>query len=58
MSSANLIPHLFRTEYSKIVSVLVKRFGLEHLEIAEDIASDTFLTATQSWGIEGTRRAW
>lgn len=53
MSSANLIPHLFRTEYSKIVSVLVKRFGLEHLEIAEDIASDTFLTATQSWGIEG-----
>ncbi len=48
-----LIPHLFRTEYTKIVSVLTKRFGFAHLEIAEDIASDTFLTATQSWGVEG-----
>lgn len=53
MNTTELIPHLFRTEYSKIVSVLAKRFGLEHLEIAEDIASDTFLTATQSWGVEG-----
>lgn len=53
MNSVDLIPHLFRTEYRKIVSVLVKRFGLEHLEVAEDITSDTFLTATQSWGIEG-----
>ena len=53
MNSVDLIPHLFRTEYRKIVSVLVRRFGLEHLEVAEDITSDTFLTATQSWGIEG-----
>ena len=53
MESRDLIPHLFRTEYRKIVSVLVKRFGFRHLEIAEDITSDTFLTATQSWGIEG-----
>jgi RNA polymerase sigma factor (sigma-70 family) len=48
-----LIPHLFRTEYTKIVSVLVKRFGFEQLETAEDIASETFLTATQTWGIQG-----
>src|SRR4051812_47094930 len=48
-----LIPHLFRTEYAKIVSVLCKRFGFEQLEIAEDIASDTFLTAMQAWGLEG-----
>ncbi|QRR00785.1 RNA polymerase sigma factor [Dyadobacter sandarakinus] len=49
----NLIPHLFRTEYSKIVSVLCRRFGFHQIEVAEDIASDTFLTAWQSWGIEG-----
>ncbi|MGV3604644.1 MAG: RNA polymerase sigma factor [Dyadobacter fermentans] len=49
----DLIPHLFRTEYRKIVSVLCRRFGFQEIEVAEDIASDTFLTASQSWGIEG-----
>jgi RNA polymerase sigma-70 factor (ECF subfamily) len=53
MDTRDLIPHLFRTEYRKIVSVLGKRFGFEHLETAEDITSDTFLTASQSWGVEG-----
>jgi RNA polymerase sigma-70 factor (ECF subfamily) len=48
-----LIPHLFRTEYRKIIAVLCKRFGLGQIEIAEDIASDTFLTAAQTWGIKG-----
>lgn len=47
------IPHLFRTEYRKIVSVLCKRFGFAQMETAEDIASDTFLAATQSWGMKG-----
>ena len=53
MNQQQLIPHLFRTEYRKIVSVIAKRFGFEHLEVAEDIASDTFLTASQSWGLNG-----
>lgn len=53
MEQQELIPHLFRTEYSKIVSVLCRRFGFEQIEIAEDIASDTFLTAAQTWGLNG-----
>ncbi|MBI2429614.1 MAG: sigma-70 family RNA polymerase sigma factor [Ignavibacteriales bacterium] len=53
MGNRDLIPHLFRTEYRKIVSVLCRRFGFEQIEIAEDIASDTFLTAAQTWGYEG-----
>lgn len=48
-----LLPHLFRTEYSKITAVLCKLFGIEHVEIAEDIASDTFLLASEIWGIKG-----
>ena len=48
-----LIPHLFRTEYSKITAVLGKLFGFEHIEIAEDIASDTFLLAAETWGMKG-----
>jgi RNA polymerase sigma factor (sigma-70 family) len=53
MNTGDVIPHLFRTEYRKIVSVLCKRFGFDQVEIAEDIASETFLTAAQTWGIEG-----
>jgi RNA polymerase sigma factor (sigma-70 family) len=48
-----LIPHLFRTEYRKIVSVLCKRFGFDQIEIAEDIAADTFLIAAQTWPFKG-----
>jgi RNA polymerase sigma-70 factor (ECF subfamily) len=48
-----LIPHLFRTEYRKIVSVLCKHFGFDEIEVAEDIASDTFVTAAQTWGLSG-----
>ncbi|HWB91517.1 MAG TPA: sigma-70 family RNA polymerase sigma factor [Puia sp.] len=53
MDEQNLIPHLFRTEYRKIVSVLCKRFGFDHMETAEDIASDTFLAAVRTWPQEG-----
>lgn len=53
MGSSEIIPHLFRTEYRKIIAVLCKYFGFAQIETAEDIASETFLTAMQSWGIEG-----
>src|SRR5580692_7930011 len=53
MDQTELIPHLFRTEYRKIVSVLCKLFGIEHIEIAEDIVSDTFLLASEAWGLKG-----
>ena len=53
MKQTELIPHLFRTEYRKIVSVLYKLFGIEHIEIAEDIVSDTFLSASELWGLKG-----
>src|ERR1700753_1193884 len=53
LMSNNLLPHLFRTEYRKIVSVLCRRFGFAQMEIAEDIASETFFTATQTWGVKG-----
>jgi RNA polymerase sigma factor (sigma-70 family) len=53
MEQQELIPHLFRTEYSKITSVLCKLLGIEHLAIAEDIASETFLTAVETWSYKG-----
>lgn len=53
MEHKELIPNLFRTEYQKIVSVLCSLFGIHHIEIAEDIVSDTFLTASETWAIKG-----
>jgi RNA polymerase sigma-70 factor (ECF subfamily) len=53
MEQQELIPHLFRAEYRKIVAVLCRRFGFGQVEIAEDLTSDTFVTAAQTWGIKG-----
>ncbi|MGI8580945.1 MAG: RNA polymerase sigma factor [Chitinophagaceae bacterium] len=33
--------------------MLTRLFGIEHVEIAEDIVSDTFLSASESWSIKG-----
>src|SRR5215467_12252655 len=61
MHDDKLIPHLFRTEFSKITAVLCKRFGIEHIETAEDIASETFMAAFETWtykGIPENPTAW
>lgn len=61
MEQQELIPHLFRTEYSKITTVLCKLFGIDYIEIAEDIASETFLLAFETWNYKGipvNPRAW
>lgn len=52
-SHTELLPHLFRQEYAKMTAVLCRHFGLNHIEIAEDIASDTFLRASEHWAING-----
>ncbi|HLZ86765.1 MAG TPA: DUF6596 domain-containing protein [Puia sp.] len=52
-SAEVLIPHLFRTEFTRIAAVLCKHFGLEHLEVAEDIAGETFLAALETWPYKG-----
>lgn len=61
LNTQELLPHLFRTEYSKITAVLCKHFGLTHIEVAEDIASDTFACAAETWphkGIPENPTAW
>lgn len=49
MEQQELIPHLFRTEFRKIAAVLCKTFGIENMQVAEDIASETFLSALETW---------
>ena len=61
MEQEDLLPHLFRSEFRKIIAVLCRHFGIEHIEIAEDIAGDTFLSAVEVWtykGIPPNPTAW
>ncbi|ULQ54668.1 RNA polymerase sigma factor [Flavihumibacter fluvii] len=61
MQHQELIPHLFRSEFSKITAVLCKLMGIEQLAAAEDIASETFLAAFENWpysGIPPNPQAW
>lgn len=53
MDHREIIPHLFRTEFGRITSVLSKVLGIAHLEIAEDIVSETFIAALEIWPYEG-----
>lgn len=47
------LKHLFQNEFSKMVAVISKLFGLQHIEIAEDIVGETFLLAAETWGMKG-----
>ena len=55
------LKQLFQQEFSKMVAVISNLFGLQHIEIAEDIVSETFLAATENWaqkGIPENPAAW
>lgn len=61
MNQDKLIPHLFRTEFRNLASVLTRYFGIEHIQAAEDIASETFLAALETWSYKGVPenpKAW
>ncbi|SIT34238.1 RNA polymerase sigma-70 factor, ECF subfamily [Filimonas lacunae] len=47
------LKELFQQEFVKMVAVISKQFGLQYIETAEDIVSDTFLQATETWTNKG-----
>jgi len=53
MMESNFLKQLFQQEFTKIVAVISKGFGLQYIETAEDIVSETFLLATESWQTKG-----
>lgn len=48
-----LLKNIFRQEFSQMVAVISKYYGLKHIETAEDIVSETFLLAAETWGVKG-----
>jgi RNA polymerase sigma factor (sigma-70 family) len=53
VDQTNLIPHLYRQEFSKMVALICSRFGVDQIDAAEDIVSETFLAAAETWGLKG-----
>jgi RNA polymerase sigma factor (sigma-70 family) len=53
MDQSNLIPQLYRQEFSKMVALICNRFGIEQIDAAEDMVSETFLAAAETWGLKG-----
>jgi RNA polymerase sigma-70 factor (ECF subfamily) len=43
--SKELAEHFFRHEYSKMVAVMTRYFGIGQVDLAEDIVQDTLLEA-------------
>jgi RNA polymerase sigma-70 factor (ECF subfamily) len=47
--SSPLGEHFFRHEYGRLVSMLVRRVGVRHLEAVEDAVQSALLAAVESW---------
>jgi RNA polymerase sigma-70 factor (ECF subfamily) len=55
------VEHLFRHESAKMVAILTRIFGVEHLTLAEDVVQDALARALQTWpfyGIPENPSAW
>jgi len=60
-SAPQAAEHVFRHEYGQLVASLVRRFGVTHLELAEDAAQSALVAALETWtraGVPETPSAW
>lgn len=58
---SQLAEHLFRHESGKLISVLTGIFGLERLQLAEDVVQEALVRALQTWpyyGVPKNPAAW
>jgi len=53
-SNEQLVEHLFRTEYGKVLAIITKYFGVSYIQLAEDIVQDTLISAMSDWSVNGT----
>jgi RNA polymerase sigma-70 factor (ECF subfamily) len=58
---SQLVEHLFRHESAKMVATLTRIFGIEHLNLAEDVVQEALGRALQTWpyrGVPDNPSAW
>ena len=56
-----LLDHLFRRESGRLVAILTRHFGVQHLHLAEDVVQDALVRAMQTWpftGVPQNPSAW
>jgi RNA polymerase sigma factor (sigma-70 family) len=61
VSASHLAEHFFRHEYGRLVAILSRRIGVQHLAAIEDAAQSALLTAVELWtanGIPENPSAW
>ncbi|MEZ4895631.1 MAG: sigma-70 family RNA polymerase sigma factor [Saprospiraceae bacterium] len=49
----NLVDHLFRHESGKMIAVVVRMLGVDHLQVAEDLVQEAFYQALHTWPYTG-----
>lgn len=58
---SELVAHLFRHQSGQLIASLTRLFGLQHLELVEDVVQEAMLKALKSWpfsGIPASPPAW
>ena len=50
---SRVVEHLFRHEAGKMVAVLTRIFGFEHLTLAEDVVQESLARALRTWPFHG-----
>ena len=58
---SQLVEHLFRREAGKMVAILTGIFGIEHLNLVEDVVQEALSRALQTWpfyGVPKNPSAW
>lgn len=48
-----VVEHLFRRQSGRLVAVLTRLFGIERLELAEDVVQDALMSALGQWPYHG-----
>ncbi len=58
---ATVVDNLFRRESGRLVAILTRRFGPQHLHLAEDVVQDALGKAMEAWpftGVPANPTAW
>jgi len=58
---SQLADHLFRHESGRLIAVLTRIFGIENLELAQDVVQDALVEAIHHWqykGVPDNPSAW
>lgn len=51
--SDQIVEHLFRSEYGKLIAILTRFFGPSYIQLSEDVVQETLISALNNWSIEG-----